>query len=477
VRRRLVILAMAAVVAGVRLAPARVRLLLRRYLTLAGVTGRTGGRAALHLARRVGADDARRAELVAELQLRSAEDVARTLGGMKGAFMKVGQLASFVDDGLPQPVREALAQLQDDAPPMSPELATQVLRDELGAGPEELFREWDPVPVAAASIGQVHRAVARDGAVLAVKVQYPGIAELVEADLAQLDLGTLLLPFAYPDMDARAVTAELRDRLTEELDYRQEADNQRDFASWYAGHPFIHVPAVVDELSTGRVLTTAFVDGARFAAMEARPQADRDRAGEAIFRFVLRSIGDHLAFNGDPHPGNYLFGADGSVTFLDFGLVKRFTPKSRDDNVASVILSAVEPDAIAHAALCERMGYFTPGNPLPPELIREFAAVLWGHVAEDRPFTVTSAWTTEVVRTFVLKGERFRELDRYGGLPIDSIILQRITVGLLAVLGRLAATANWHRITRELWLGDPPATPMGEEEAAWRAGLAVQDGR
>jgi predicted unusual protein kinase regulating ubiquinone biosynthesis (AarF/ABC1/UbiB family) len=323
------------------------------------------------------------------------------------------------------------------------------------------------LPIASASLAQVHRARTKDGRDVAVKVQYPGIDELVEADLSQLDLGRLVMPVVYPTMDISAVTDELRERLTEELDYRIEATNQRDFARWYDGHPYIAIPKVVDELSTRRVLTTAFADGDRFAALEHRSQAERDHAGEVIFRFVLRSIADHCAFNGDPHPGNYLF-EHNRVTFLDFGLVKRFSKQSRDDTIASVVLATIEPDARALAKLCEEMGYFTPGNPLSPDLILEFSAMLWGHTIEDRPFTITPAWTTELVRTFLLKNERFRVLDRYGGLPVDSIILQRITVGLLAVLGRLNATANWHRITRELWMNDAPASPMGEAEARWR---------
>jgi len=468
--RRVLLVIVAATSAGLVLVARlpRTRRLLSRYLTLGGAAGRTAGRRVARGVHGIGADEDTRRALDAEFQLRSAEDVARTLGSMKGAFMKVGQLASFVDDGLPEPVRAALAQLQDNAPPMRPALVDRVVRDELGAPPSDVFRQWDPVPVAAASIGQVHRAVLDDGTAVAVKVQYPGIRELVEADLAQLDLGRFVMPVVYPQMDVRSVTTELRDRLTEELDYGIEAANQRDFARWYNGHPFIHVPAVVDELSTRRVLTTAFADGSRFAAIEQRPQPERDHAGEAIFRFVLRSINDHLAFNGDPHPGNYLF-SPGRVTFVDFGLVKRLSPQSRDDTIASVVLATLEPDPKALAALCERMGYFTPGNPLPPQLILDFSALLWGHTAADSLFTITPAWSGDVVRTFLIKGDRFRELDRYGGLPVDSIILQRITVGLLAVLGRLNATANWHRITRELWMGDAPATAMGEAEARWLA--------
>src|SRR5205807_288226 len=186
-----------------------------------------------------------------------------------------------------------------------PELAASVVRAELGDTPERIFSQWDPEPLAAASIGQVHRAVLDDGTTVAVKVQYPDIDKVVAADLAQLDFGRLVVSAMYPDMDARAVTGELRDRLTEELDYRIEATNQRDFARWYQDHPFIKVPEVIDAFSTGRVLTSRYVDGARFSAAEGWDQPARDRAGETIYRFVLRSIADHGAFNGDPHPGNY----------------------------------------------------------------------------------------------------------------------------------------------------------------------------
>src|SRR5205807_10292735 len=135
----------------------------------------------------------------------------------------------------------------------------------------------------------------------------------------------LVMPAVWKSLDADAVTAELRARLTEELDYRLEAANQADFAAWYAGHPFIRVPRVIEELSTGRVLTSALATGSRFAELDGRNQHERDLVGETIFRFVFRSLHDHLAFNGDPHPGNYLFHGGGAVTFVDFGLVKRFT--------------------------------------------------------------------------------------------------------------------------------------------------------
>jgi predicted unusual protein kinase regulating ubiquinone biosynthesis (AarF/ABC1/UbiB family) len=454
---------------GVAVARPRERRLIGRWFTVGRLAARTAIRSAVHYARRFGASADKKAAADDAFALKSAEDVARTLGQMKGAFMKVGQLFSFVDDRLPENVRAALGQLQDSAPPMSPGLAAQVIRDEFGAGPDELFDRWDPTPIAAASIGQVHRAVLRDGTPVAVKVQYPGIAEIMEADLAQLELGRFIMPVAYPHMDVKAVTDELRDRLTEELDYRVEAANQRDFARWYRSHPFIHVPPVVDELSSRRVVTTGYADGARFAAFEQRSQADRDRAAEAIFRFVFRSLHDHLAFNGDPHPGNYLFGPDGAVTFIDFGLVKRFTAQDRDNTIAEVVAAALDPNPAELRRLTEEVGYFPPGNPLSDDVIFRFSSLLWSHLAEDRPMTLTAAWASDIVRTFLLKGPEFRELDRWGGLPPSTVILQRITVGVLAILGRLNATANWHRIARELWLGEPPASPMGELEAAWLA--------
>ena len=416
---------------------------------------------------RVGAGPERRHELDVAFQIRSAEDVVETLGEMRGALMKVGQLFSYVDDAVPEHVRAVLSQLQDSVAPMAPELAAHVVKTELGGPPEALFRAWEPMPIAAASIGQVHRAELPDGTVVAVKVQYPGVAELVEADLAQLDLGRLVAPAIWPQLDAAAVAAELRARLREELDYAIEANNQRNFATWYADHPFIRVPQVIDDYTTSKVLTTAFAEGERFADFEGRDQAERDLGAEAIFRFVFRSIHDHLAFNGDPHPGNYLFGRQGVVSFVDFGLVKRLPAETRDKVIEAVRYVALEPDPVALRRVLERVGHFPPGAPLTDEQIFEFSATLWSYLAPDRPTTLTPAWASKTVRNFLFKGAEFRHIDRWGALPVDLVILQRITVGLLAILGRLNATANWHRIARELWLGEPPATPLGEREAEW----------
>ena len=267
-----------------------------------------------------------RAALDAEHQMRTTAQVVATLGDMKGALMKVGQMVSYLDEGMPEPVRDALATLQQDAPPMSAELTAGVVQAELGGPPERVFAAWDPNPIAAASIGQVHRARLHDGREVAVKVQYPGVDDAIRADLTTTDLLFRAISLMFPGLDPGPLVVELRARLVEELDYVREAENQRLFADYYAGHPFIRIPAVVDEFSTARVLTSEYVDGARFAEVEQWSQEERDLAAEAIFRFVFRSLYRLHAFNGDPHPGNYLFHGDGVVTFLDFGLVKRYEP-------------------------------------------------------------------------------------------------------------------------------------------------------
>ncbi len=292
------------------------------------LSARRGADWTAHRVRRAGASDERKAELDTRFVIRSAEDAARELGQMKGAMMKIGQLLGFILEGLPEDAQRALATLQADAPPMAPGLAASVVRRELGQEPERLFRRWTAEPAAAASVGQVHRAVLRDGRSVAVKVQYPGVDTAIQADLDNAEvLYGLFSAFALKGLDVHALVDELRERMGDELDYRIEAAHQSEFARSYRGHPFITVPAVVDELSTQRVLTTEWVDGVAWADFLATADpAQRQRAGEVLFRFAQGSIHRLGVFNGDPHPGNYRFLPDGRVAFLDFGLVKRWTP-------------------------------------------------------------------------------------------------------------------------------------------------------
>jgi predicted unusual protein kinase regulating ubiquinone biosynthesis (AarF/ABC1/UbiB family) len=409
-----------------------------------------------------------RQQLRTDLALQTAEDVAITLGAMKGVMMKIGQMASYIDDGLAPSVRRTLSRLQDSVPPMSAELAARVVEEELGLPPERAFATWDPEPIAAASIGQVHRAITLDGRAVAVKVQYPGIAETIAADLGNVSLLRRMLRITAPSQDVDALIAELRDRVLEELDYRREADNQRLLADYYDGHPTIHIPGIISELSTRRVVTSDLADGARFAELAGWSQQERDLAAETIYRFVFRSLYEVHAFNGDPHPGNYLFHGGGRVTFLDFGLVKHFSPNELRPlmQMARHLCVDNDPEAFRHSM--EAAGFLRPDAPLSTETIVEHMAVFYDTIRKPGPLTITGDYASAVVRRFF---DVRSPVAGYVSVPRSYVILQRINLGLFAVLGELSATADWRAIAEEIWpfVRAPASTPMGEAEAAWQA--------
>jgi len=443
-----------------------------RNLEFARVGTRIGAGYAAHRARRVFVSAARRDELDAAYELHTAEEVASALGNMKGVLMKLGQMASYVDESVPEPVRNALRDLQQDAPPMAPELAAEMIERELGAPPDRAFLEWDPVPIAAASIGQVHRAITRDERAVAVKVQYPGVEAAVAADLDNSALMTNLAAMVFPGVDAAPFIDELRARFGEELDYRQEAANQSLFAGYYAGHPFIRIPSVVPELSTKRVLTTDLVAGARFGELDGWPQEQRDLAGETIWRFVFRSLYRMHAFNGDPHPGNYLFHGDGEVTFLDFGLVKRYAPPDIAllEDLARTLV--IERDPTAYRQLLEKAGVLTAGVEMADDRVVEYFGYFYEPVFDDAEYTFTLDYASKAVRQLLPLGEgSFEEIRNFGNLPPAFVILQRINLGLTAVLAHLGATANWRRIGEEMWpfTSRPGSTELGRREDAWLA--------
>ncbi len=444
---------------------------LRRGLATAALVVRGGARYAGHAPQLFAAAGEHREQLRSDLALQTAQDVTATLGAMRGVLVKLGQMASYVDDGLAPPVRRTLGRLQDSIPPMTPELAAGVIAEELGQPPEQVFAEWDPEPIAAASIGQVHRAITRDGRAVAVKVQYPGIAETMAADLDNVALLRRMLKITVPRQDVNALIDELRERIGEELDYHREAASQQMLADYYDGHPTIHIPAIVSELSTRRVVTSELSDGARFAELATWSQHERDLAGETIYRFVFRSLYEVGAFNGDPHPGNYLFHGDGRVTFLDFGLVKHFTAGDLQPLMTMVRTLCVDNRPEEFRASLEQAGFIVPGAPLSTDVIIDHLAVFYELVRENRTMTVTSEYASAVVRRFF---DLRSPVAEYASIPRSYVILQRINLGLFALLGDLQATANWRAIAEEIWpfLQAPPSTPMGEAEAKWRAARA-----
>ncbi len=457
-------------VAGLVVARRRIgSLRIERGMTALRLAARGGARYASNAPKLFATAGEHRQQLRNDLALQTAEDVATTLGTMKGVLMKLGQMASYVDDGLTPAARRTLSRLQDSVPPMSAELAARVVTEELGLPPEQAFATWDPVPIAAASIGQVHRAITLDGRAVAVKVQYPGIAETIEADLSNVGLLRRMLKITAPSQDVDALLAELRERITEELDYRAEARNQQLFARYYKGHPTIHVPDIVEELSTRRLVTSDLADGARFAELATWSQAERDLAAETIYRFVFRSLYEMHAFNGDPHPGNYLFHGGGRVTFLDFGLVKHFTDDELRPLVEMVKHLCVENDPEAFRAAMVQAGFLMPDTPLPTEQIIEHMALFYDTVRERGRRTMTGEYASAVSRRFF----DFRSpLTAYAAIPRSYVILQRINLGLFALLGELSATADWRCIAEEIWpfVQGPACTPMGAAETTWLAG-------
>ncbi len=385
---------------------------------------------------------------------------------MKGVLMKLGQMASYIDEDMPATFRTAMGRLQHNAPPMSPDLAASVIAEELGDAPERIFTRWDPLPFAAASIGQVHRAITRDGRAVAVKVQYPGIARSITSDLKNAALLRRLVAAAFPGLDTRSLIDELGDRLREEVDYLLEADNQERFARYYEGHPVIHVPHVVSELSTSRVLTSELVVGVSFEELMQWSQSERDLAGETIHRFVSRSLYRLHAFNGDPHPGNYLFHGQGRVTFLDFGLTKRFSDEDLAPLIEALRSLVIENDGQRFRTALESAGFLRPGAPVPTDMVVDRFGLFYSTVLRDAPMTITPAFASEIVRRFF---DARGPLAPYSDVPAVYVVLQRINLGLYAVLGSLNATANWRRIASEMWpfSNAPASTPIGEAEARW----------
>jgi predicted unusual protein kinase regulating ubiquinone biosynthesis (AarF/ABC1/UbiB family) len=448
-----------------------------RVAPLVGLAGRTAGEAviaSLRSKRRGGGDKT-------ELHSRAAERYVELLGHSRGVLMKAGQILSFVtidsmvEDDYRSIYQAAFARLQDDAPPMPPEQALQTVETELGRPVGEVFSEFNPKPLAAASIGQVHAATLPDGRRVAVKVQYPGVERAIRADLRNTELlGTFfaLLRGMMPDLgrvDMRAMAREVSDRIGEEIDYRVEAANQRAFADHYRGHPFIRIPEIVDELSTKRVLTMELVEGVRYAeALEADVEL-RDRWGEAIYRFVIGSLRTLGLFNADPHPGNYLFHPDGTVTFLDFGCVKRFT-EDQLRHMISMVQATIDQDADRLHAAMIRARFFDPrDSPSPAEALDWFSDNLRALIAEP-PFTYDPEFAAEVVRREFSPAGPHGEVVRKLTTDSDYLFTSRIDTGMTAVLGGLRSTGPWNAIREEWDCAGPPASHYGELELAFRSG-------
>jgi predicted unusual protein kinase regulating ubiquinone biosynthesis (AarF/ABC1/UbiB family) len=405
--------------------------------------------------------------------IEAAEQIVEALGHMKGAAMKLGQVMSFLDVGLvPEEYREEfqrkLGRLRDAAPTVSFKEMRKVIEEELDDPLDEVFEELEEEPIAAASIGQVYRGRLQDGRVVAVKVQYPGVAAAVRADMQNLGLILRVLKRIAPGMDPKAIGEEIRNRIEEELDYELEASNQRTLARIFRGHPFIFVPDVISSLSRERVMVSEYVEGTKFDQLKALPQEERDRIGEILFRFYFGCLYRHHQFSGDPHPGNSMLLEDGRMAFLDFGLFKRMPPGAVELEI-KVARAIIEGDVETIMRLGTETGFFPQPERFVPERVLEHfrAATSWYTV--DEPVELTPEFATQVLIDMSdPRSEYFGQL-RHEKAPPDHIFGRRMEVLTLAVLSQLHARGNFHRIAREWFYGDEPATELGRQEAEFYA--------
>jgi predicted unusual protein kinase regulating ubiquinone biosynthesis (AarF/ABC1/UbiB family) len=399
------------------------------------------------------------------------------LGQMRGAAMKVGQMISMIEfDGLPEDQQDVLqrklAELRDDVPPVRFSDLEKLLRKELGAPVGDVFSQFDERAFAAASIGQVHRATTIAGDDVAVKIQYPGVAEAVETDLRNAMLLLPLVKRLAPGLEARALAAEMRERIAQELDYELEASNGRRIARLVRGHPFVRVPRVHTDLSSRRVLVTEYVAGERFEVVRRADEATRDRYGEIVLRFFIGLLyRDRIAL-GDPHPGNYLLCDDGRVCFLDFGLLRDVDARRIDDERA--INRAVSDDDAAALKAALRAGGYLPGE-RADAVDADWAmglmkmAVGWYAIPGFRRFSPDDH-RREGRRESRDPEERaaMRAQVNQFALPPETVLIRRMHGIVAVVLGQLRAGADWGAIAGEYLRDGPPATALGEAEAAWR---------
>jgi predicted unusual protein kinase regulating ubiquinone biosynthesis (AarF/ABC1/UbiB family) len=405
----------------------------------------------------------------------TARELVKQLGKMRGAAMKIGQVLSTLDfPAIPESEREefkaTLAALRDDVPPLPFKAIEKLLREELDMPLEQAFAEFEHEAFAAASIGQVHRAVTTKGERVAVKVQYPGIAEAVETDLRNLQLLLPLVKRLAPGLDVKALAQELRERIAEELDYEIEAQHHRAMARAWRGHPFVLVPPVDTSLSRRRVLVTAYLEGRRFEQVKALDEPQRDRFGEIVFRFFFGTLRHLRRAAGDPHPGNYLLLDDGRVGFLDFGLMRVVDADYLEGERA--LARAVERgDAAAVHAQLARLGYLPEPDGFDPERLLAQIVTAGEWYLEPGFRRLTPAYVADLLDRGSSPRSAFFEEMRRETIPPQALLIRRMEGLVLSTLGELRAGADWHALAREYWNDDvEPATPLGEQDAAfWKA--------
>ncbi|MDP9398524.1 MAG: AarF/ABC1/UbiB kinase family protein [Actinomycetota bacterium] len=421
-----------------------------RTAKLAGLPLGYAGRATLGLGRRLGGHSAE--VVAAEVQARTAAQLFRVLGELKGGAMKVGQAMSILEAALPEdvagPYRATLTRLQDAAPAMPTATVHAVLADQLGPDWRSRFRSFDDSPAAAASIGQVHRGVWRDGREVAVKVQYPGAADALVGDLDTLARLSRVLGSLTPALDVRTLLAELRERLAEELDYGLEAQAQEDFAAAYAEDPEYAVPRVV--AAADRVLVSEWLAGVPLSVLiaEGTPE-QRDRAGLLYVRFLFSGPARAGLLHADPHPGNYRLTPDGRLGVLDFGAVARL-PEGLPPAIGRLIRIAMRGGADEVSEGLRAEGFLRAGVDLDPQDLLDYLAPFLEPASVAR-FHFTREWLREQFTRVADPRQQGFRIGMKINLPPTYLLIHRVWLGGVGVLCQLDASAPF-RSEIEQWL-------------------------
>ncbi len=420
------------------------------------------------LRERAGVDGA-----VERFHARTAERYTDLLGHSKGVLMKAAQILSMVDaaalgTGGFAPYQKALGRLQADAPPMRPDLVHTLLEAEIGSA-ADLFATFSDEPIAAASIGQVHRAVLRDGRDVVVKIQYPGVAHAIRDDLANTELVATFLRFALAasgmKLNVRAVAREAAARIAEEVDYRHEAAMITAFSELYRGHPFIDIPEVVVEASGDRVLTMTYLDGMDWGAAQRADQDLKNTWAEVVSRFIDGNYRHANLVHADPHPGNYRFRADGTVGFLDFGCVSVLSERLRWLWVAN-LRGAVDGRMEDCRGYMTQLGFLEPDSPLSSDDLRAWFNTVTRQITGPQPATYTPDAIGDVIRGFFDVRDEHNLVARLT-LPAEFAFTSRITLAFTAVAAGLNATLPIRSISQDMDGVAEPVTELGKLHHAW----------
>ncbi len=394
---------------------------------------------------------------------KTADAMLKTLGEMKGLPLKLGQMASYVDGlappGYEEKFQRVLARLQQNAPPLSPEAAVKVVREDLGVHPREAFAEWDDQPFAAASIGQVHRAVTRGGEPVAVKVQYPGIDRAIENDLKSLSMLEAMIAPVGRRYRSDEVLQDIKAVFLAEVDYGKEAEAIDTFRRVHQGDDEVVIPRVFHSLSTKRVLTMELMGGAEYAEFcEHASQGDRDAAGTTLGRFMFRPLWRHGLLYADPHPGNYRFLGGGRVAFLDFGCHK-LLPAALVEGMKRYVVALQRGDIEEFYRACIEVLGYDPSDKESWSLYTEYTKMVLQPLVVDGRFKYTKEFARQSVaflvrggKNIVFKpGEALPNLPPPIQMPGDFTFVNRLQWGFASVLAGLGAEANWRQLVQP-WL-------------------------